>query len=175
MAFEPLNDVREINQMSTIETPATARKSRRLPFLVGVFIIVLIVAAAGVYTWYSLPSSCEVNAVEETSTILISLAKRYDDVYQSATAATQSSAVVPVAVMQQILMDTQQVAVPACMQTAKTKLVNYMGTVIQAFLAYSAHETDATVRGLIDQSETHYANFSTELKEVKKCAPYCIR
>lgn len=164
----------EINQMSSIETPATVQKSRRFPFLASVLVVLLIVVAAGAYTWYSLRSSCEVSAVEEASTILVSQVKMYDNVYQSATAATQTSVVVPLAVMQQILMDTQQVAVPACMQTAKTELINYMETVIRAFLAYSAEEANTVVRGLIEQSETHYANFSTELKEVKKCAPYCI-
>jgi len=161
--------------MSTTEIPATVQKSRRFPFLVSVFIVLFIVITAGAYTWYSLSSSCEVDAVEEVSTILISQVKMYDNVYQSATAATQTSVVVPLAVLQQILMDTQQVAVPACMQTAKTELINYMKTVIRAFMAYSAQEANTVVRGLIEQSETHYANFSTELKEVKKCAPYCIR
>jgi len=160
-----------------LETQNTVQTPRRFLLPASVLIVFLIFTAVGTYTWYYyyLPRSCEATAVEETSTILTSQAQMYDNVYQSATAATQTSAVVPVAVMQQILMDTQQVAVPACMQTAKTELVNYMGTVIRAFLAYSAQATDATVRGLIDQSETHYANFSTELKEVKKCAPYCIR
>ena len=160
---------------SPLKAQGVVQRSSRFPWAASVFAVLLIVVAAGAYTWYSLPRSCQVSAVEETSTILISQVKMYDNVYQSATAATQTSVVVPLAVMQQILMDTQQVAVPACMQTAKTELVNYMGTVIRAFLAYSAQEADTVVRGLIEQSETHYANFSTELKEVKKCAPYCIR
>jgi len=158
---------------SQLETQAAVQRSRRFLLPVGLS-IVLLFAIVGTYAWYSLRSSCEVNAVAEASTILISLVKRYDDVYQSATAATQTLVVVPVAVMQQIFMDTQQVAVPACMQTAKAELLNYMETVIRAFQAYSVQETDTTVRGLIDQSERHYANFSTELKEVKKCAPFCI-
>jgi hypothetical protein len=160
---------------SPLKIQGVVQRLNRFPWVAGVLVVLLTVLAVGVYTWYVLPVSCEVGAVEEASTILISLVKRYDDVYQSATAATQTSVVVPVVVMQQLLMDTQQVAVPACMQTAKTELLNYMRTVIRAFRAYSAQETNIVVRGLIDQSETHYANFSTELKAVKKCAPYCIR
>jgi hypothetical protein len=160
---------------SPLEAQGAVQRSSRLPWVASVFVVLLFVAAAGAYTWHSLRSSCEVDAVEETVAILVSQAKQYDDVYQSATAATPTSVVVPLAVMQQILMDTQQVAVPACLQTAKTELVDYMGTVIRAFLAYSAQEANTVVRGLIEQSETHYANFSTELKEVKQCAPYCIR
>jgi len=158
------------------ETSGAPQKSRRFPWLVGVFVVLLIFSAGGAYAWYYyyLPASCEVHAVEEASTILVSQVKRYEDVYQSATAASQSSVVVPLAVMQQVLMDTQQVVVPACMQTAKTELISYMQTVIRAFLAYSAQETTSRVRDLINQSETYYANFSAELKTVKKCAPFCL-
>ena len=136
----------------------------------------LTVTAVSIYTWYYyyLPRSCAITAVQESSTILASQVKRYDDVYQSATAASQTSAVVPLAVMQQILMDTQQVTVPACMQTAKTELVDYMGTVIRAFDAYIASEGNTKVRDLIDQSEAHFANFTMEMREVKKCAPFCM-
>lgn len=155
-----------------LETQAPAQKPRH--YLLTVSVVLLIVAAMGTYAWYSLPRACEVTAVEEASAILVIQVKRYDDVYQSATAASQTSVVVPVAVLQQILMDTQQVVVPACMQTAKTELITYMETVICAFLAYTALEANATVRDLIELSETHYANFVTELKTVKKCAPFCM-
>jgi len=71
-------------------------------------------------------------------------------------------------------MDTQEIVVPACMQTAKNELINYMGTVISAFQAYRAGEADATIRGFIKQSDTQYANFNAELKAVNKCAPFCL-
>lgn len=45
---------------------------------------------------------------------------------------------------------------------------------ILAFQAYRAGEADATILDLIRQSEAQYANFKTELKEVNKCAPFCI-
>ena len=157
-----------------LETQATAQKSSRFPLPAGAFIVLLLIAALGTYTWYSLHRSCEVQAVEEASAILVSQTKRYDDVYQVATNAFQTSLDPPVITMQQILMDTQEVVVPACLQTAKNELINYMGVVIRAFRAYAAQEADATVRGLITQSNAHYDNFITELRAVKKCAPYCF-
>jgi hypothetical protein len=60
------------------------------------------------------------------------------------------------------------------MQTAKSELVNYMGTVIRAFLAYGAGETNATVSDLIDQSNVYYGNFNAELDAVNECAPFCF-
>ena len=163
-----------MENLALIETNVTMQKSSRHQLVAGLLILFFIVAAAGTYAWYSLNRSCEVQAVEEASTLLRSLWKRYDDVYQVATAATPSSVVLPATVLKQILMDTQQVAVPTCMQTAKNELVDYMGAVIRAFQAYAEREPDATVRGLIDESETHLDLFKTELKKVKECAPYCI-
>ena len=49
-----------------------------------------------------------------------------------------------------------------------------MGTVISAFQAYRAGEADLTIRGLIKQSDGQYASFKAALKEVNKCAPYCL-
>jgi hypothetical protein len=112
--------------------------------------------------------------VKDASARLIRQRNSYDHAYQFATGASRTAVVRPVAELQQILMDTQDVPVPACMRTAKAELINYMGTVIRAFLAYGAEESDATVRGLIDQSEAYYDNFNTELEAVDECAPFCI-
>ena len=76
--------------------------------------------------------------------------------------------------LQQILMDTQELVVPACMHTAKDELIQYMATVIRAFLAHGTQETSAVVRSLINESEAHYENFRMELKAVRGCAPFCI-
>lgn len=112
--------------------------------------------------------------LETQATVLRSLWKRYDDVYQVANAATPSSGDLPANVLKQILIDTQQVGAPTCMQTAKNELLDYMGTVIRAFRAYGAGEADAIVTGLINESETHLDHFRTELKAVQECAPYCL-
>jgi 5-formyltetrahydrofolate cyclo-ligase len=128
----------------------------------------------GTYAWYTLYRPCEVNTVEQTSALLVSQMKRYDHAYQFAATASRNSLVRPVGVLQQILMDTQEVLVPAYMQTAKTELISYMDAVIRAFQAFGALEPDETIRGLKDQSETHYDNFSAELEVVNKCAPFCI-
>jgi len=48
-----------------------------------------------------------------------------------------------------------------------------MDTVIRAFQAFGELEAETTIRGLKNQSETHYDNFTTELEAVNKCAPFC--
>lgn len=150
------------------------QKSRRFLLSASALIVLLIVAAAGAYTWYSLQSSCDVEAVKKASVLLVRQLDRFDHSYQFATSASRNSLVRPVSELQQVLMDTQEVDVPACMQTAKNELVDYMGAVIRAFLAFGAREADTTISGLIDQSDAHYDNFAAELEAVNKCAPFCI-
>jgi hypothetical protein len=152
----------------------SVQKSRRFRWLAGALIVFLIIAAVGTYTLHSLRSFCEVNAVKEASTILVTQLKTYDGVYQVAVTASRTSPDHPVNTLKQIFMDTQEVSVPACMQTAKNELINYMGTIISAFQAYRSGEANATIRGLVKQSDEQYANFKAELKAVNKCAPLCI-
>jgi hypothetical protein len=139
-----------------------------------VLIAVFILAGTGTYIGYSLPRTCEPQAVKEASAILVIQMKQYDHLYQVATTTPRTGLDRPLVTMQQILMDTQQVTVPACLQTAKTELVHYMRAVIGAFLAYASSAADATIQDLINQSELHYDHFVIELKAVNACTPYCL-
>jgi len=157
-----------------LESQEPVQKSRRFPWLASALIVLLIATVVSTYTWYTLFRPCEVNAVKETSDFLLRQLKTYDHVYQVAVTASQTSPEHPVNLLKQIFMDTQEIIVPGCMQTAKNELINYMGTVISAFEAFRAGEADATVLSLIKQSDAQYINFHTQLKAVNKCAPFCI-
>ena len=148
------------------------QKSSRSSWRKGALLLLLL-AAAGTYTWYSVRRSCEVDAVKEASTILTSQLSMYDRVYQVAVTASRSVPDHPVNTMKQVMMDTQEVEVPPCMQTAKENLVSYMGTVILAFDDYRAGKADKVVMDLIKQSDIQYTNFRAELRTVNECAPYC--
>jgi hypothetical protein len=150
------------------------QKAGRSRWLAGLLTGLLIVAAVSVSGLYALRISCEVEAVSQSSTFLDIQLKTYDQVAQVAATASRSAPDHPVNTLKQILMDTQQVSVPRCMQTAKTELVNYMGTIILAFQAYRAGETDAAVLDLIRQSDAQYRDFRAELRAVNECAPYCL-
>jgi len=114
-----------------------------------------------------------VDAIEEAATILGSQLDRYEDVYQVAISASPDSVVLPVSVLKQTVMDTQQVSVPGCLESAKHELLEYMKIVIKAFDAYAARESDSTVRGLVNEAVTHLNQFDAELKTVNECAPFC--
>jgi hypothetical protein len=133
------------------------------------------VTVAGAYAWAYLFNPCDVDAVKEASVFLNTQLKTYDSQYQFTTTVYRNGLGPPVYKLQQIFIDTQAVAVPACMQTAKNELLNYMKTVIRAFQAYGAGEEDGTIRDLVNESNTYYDNFNSELEAVNKCAPFCIR
>jgi hypothetical protein len=131
-------------------------------------------AAVGMYTWNYMHRSCGVSAVKDASAFLVSQQKTYDAQYQFTTTVSRDSLDVPVLMLEEILLDTKEVAVPACMQKAKIELIGYMDSVNHAFQASVARETDATIRDLLRESDRHYANFNRELEAVDKCAPFCF-
>jgi hypothetical protein len=150
------------------------KKSRR--FLLGVFLFLMlaVVSTVGACAWYFWSHPCEVDTVRDASALLVTKRNTYDDAYQFATTVSRASLEHPVNSLKMIFMDTQDMDVPACMQTAKNELIDYMRTVNRAFDAYRAGESDPAVRELINQAETHYDNFAVELKAVNRCAPLCI-
>ena len=156
-------------RMYSLKTP--------LRFLLPAIVVITLViaASAGLYTWSSLRASCDLQAVAKASALLRNQLDRFDHSYQFATSASQDALIHPVNTLQQILMDTQQIPVPGCLQTARVELVAYMTGVIRAFQAYGAQQPDATIRDLLEQSDAHYGNFFSELEAVDRCAPLCIR
>lgn len=150
------------------------RKPGRIRWLAGILIILLIATPVAAYAWMCLANPCEVNAVQDASVFLVTQLKTYDRVYQVAVTASRAAPDHPVNTLKQIFMDTQQLPVPACLQTAKDGLLRYMGTVISAFQAFQEGEADAAILDLIKQSEAQYANFNAELKAINECAPFCM-
>lgn len=157
-----------------LKSQESVRKSSRLRWLAGFLIVLFILTPVGMYAWRYLYNPCEVDAVKEASTYLVTQLKSYDKVYQVAATASQTTLDRPVLEMQRIHLDTKEIDVPACMQTAKNELLNYMGTVIRAFRAWEAGEADATIRDLLRESDSYYDNFYEQLESVNKCSPFCI-
>ena len=150
------------------------KKLKRLFLYFGSSIVILAFAGMGAFMWYFCNDPCEEAAVGQASTILISQMRQFDGVYASAANGTRTSIEYPVTVMQQILVDTQDVEVPACMQTAKDELIDYMGDAIRAFKAFQAEEPNGTIQGFLNSSYAHVRTFRIELNAVKECMPYCM-
>jgi len=147
---------------------------RRFRWLVGALIVFLLSVPVGIYAWRYVYNPCEVSDVQEASGLLRIQLKTYDQVFQVATTASRTAPDHPVNTLKQILMDTQEIAVPACMRTAKNELLDYMGTVILAFDAYRSGEADTQILDLIKQSDSQYSRFRAELRTINECAPFCL-
>ena len=143
--------------------------------LKSLVIFLLITVGGGLYARQMLLASCEVESVARASTALLTQMKEFDDVYISTTAGFQSSITFPVSVMQQIMVDTGRMPVPACLETAQSELIEYMRDVIRAFDAFEAGEADSVISGLLNDSYAHVRVFLQELREIEACAPLCIR
>lgn len=150
------------------------KKSNIFLILASVLTILFLLGAAGIYAWMYRLNPCEVADVEQATVFLGVQLSAYDDLYRFTTTVYQGGINSPVSKMQQIFMDTQSAAVPACMQTAKDELLSYMGTVIRAFRAFEAGEAEITVRSLVDESNTHYDLYRSELEAIHACAPFCL-
>jgi len=162
------------NSTSLQIAKSSRKKVIRFLIVLGIIAGLLIISVGGAYAWYISHNPCEIKDVEAASEFMVAQLNRFDDVAQVAGTAYRAELVRPLYEMQQTYMDTQQVDVPACLGTAKTELLDYMGAIIAGFDAYSASEADSTVMNLFNQSDKHYENFRSKLKVIKECAPYCL-
>jgi hypothetical protein len=151
------------------------RLSRRAIHVVFVSLLLAGLGLVGGSLWRFVLHPCEVDDVQAASAFLEIQVKQYDEVYMSAASGTPEALNYPITVMEQILVDTQQVDVPACMRTARQELLDYMGNVIRAFRAYESGQGDETVRSIIQQSNAHFESYSAELRRIRECAPWCLR
>jgi len=162
-----------MDEPAQYQSQEPGQRSNRFRLPATILIVLTILVGAGTYTWYYKVNACDASAVQETSTFLTTQLKTYDAAFQFATTVYRTGLSRPVNDLQKIYMDTQELGVPACMQTTKKELLNYMGAVISAFQAYMEEKPDATIRSYLNQSNTYYDHFRRELESVKQCAPYC--
>ena len=164
----------EGSHLSDVPSQGIVQKPKRFLPAAGALIVLLIAGAVSLYAWIYVYNPCEVDAVKDASAFLVSQQKTYDAQYQFTTTVSRTELAIPVSMLEQISIDTKAVAVPACMQTAKNELLNYMGSVNGAFRAYMAAEKDPRIREMLHQADTYYDKFSSALAAVNKCAPFCL-
>lgn len=157
----------------TLEAEPVLRRPRRLWIVVAVVAAVMVVGAVSLYTWYALYGPCRRGSVRSASDALFQQVNAFEAAYEAAASATPIGLMGPVTQMQQILWDTREVTVPACVQVARNELVTSMESAIRAFLAIMSQESDQTIADLMADSKTHVENFNTEMETVNQCAPFC--
>lgn len=161
------------NPLPPEEQPLPEKRGRIL-IIGGAVLGIMVVAALGVYAWYAVYGPCTRETVNTASTALFEQVAAFEAAYQAAASATPIGLMGPVTSMQQVLWDTRELSVPACMQFARNELIIAMESAIRAFLAVMNGESRETVEGLLQDSQKHLDIFATELESVNKCAPFCL-
>lgn len=169
------NKAAEMENPETVETQEVPDRWRQRRFLLaaGVLMVLLIVGAVGVYTWFALYGPCTVNTVEAASAVLFDQLILFDAIYRSIPSRAPVGLIGPMTQMQQILIDTQGLVVPACLQPAQNELISAMESSMRALLAIMESEPEATFAKLMEKSQKHLDSFTAELEFVNKCAPFC--
>ena len=169
------NKAAEMENPEIVETQEIPDRwmQRRFVLAAGVLMVLLIVGAVGAYTWFALYGPCTVNTVEAASAVLFDQLILFDATYQSISSRAPVALIGPMTQMQQILIDTQKLVVPACLQPAQNELISAMESLIRGLLAIMESEPEATFAKLMEKSQKHLDNFTAELEFVNKCAPFC--
>ena len=163
-----------MENLPTLETQPVPTKPRRFLIVGGIFLAVLLVAAVSVYTWFAVYGPCGRGTVDTASAALIDQLKAFEADFQMAASMNAVGLVGPVTHMEQTLLATREVVVPACMQVAKNELVTSIESEIRAYLAIMSQKPDKTVQKLKADAKTHLEKFGTELEAVNRCAPFCL-
>ena len=156
------------------EAEPLPEKRGRLLIAAGAILGFMIVGALGVYAWYAVYGPCTRGTVNAASSALFEQVAAFEQAYQAAASTTPVGLMGPLTNMQQILWNTRDVTVPACMQNARNELLTSMESAIRAFLAIMTGESKQAVEELLQDSQTHLDTFSTELEAVNRCAPFCL-
>ncbi len=169
------NKAAEMENPEIVETQEIPDRwmQRRFLLAAGVLMVLLIVGAVGAYTWFALYGPCTVNTVEAASAVLFDQLILFDAIYESISSRAPVALIGPMTQMQQILIDTQKLVVPACLQPAQNELISAMESLIRGLLAIMESEPEATFAKLMEKSQKHLDNFTAELEFVNKCAPFC--
>jgi hypothetical protein len=148
------------------------RKTLSDLLIVLVAALCILVIGGGV-GWHYFYGPCGVTRVEDAGHVLRDQVQVYDDAYNIAASTARISLAGPVAELQRILRETENIEVPSCMEKAKNELVLSIDDSVKAFLAFMSEESDIAVGSLLDSSVTHLGNFNKEMDVVDACKPFC--
>ena len=163
----------EMEDSEPIEAQHFPERWRRFLLVAGVLMVLLVVAGASIYTWFALYGPCTANEVETASAALTYQLELFDAMYQSITSLTPIAIIGPITQMQQILMDTKEVVVPACLQVARNELITAMEGLIRTLLAVMESKSEATITRLMKESTKHLDKFNEQVDLINKCTPLC--
>ncbi len=136
-------------------------------------ILLGIVLIAGGVGWHYFYGPCGVARVNEASQKLSKQAQIYNDAFNIASSTPRIALAGPVADLQRIQRETEDVQVPKCLETAKQELVWSIDAAVKGYLAFMGDESDNKVSNLMSMSTNHFMKLSDELLRIDDCKPFC--
>jgi hypothetical protein len=136
-------------------------------------IVSLVVVLGGAFGWFYMYGPCGVQRVTEAVEQMQVKADEFDDALTVASSTARISLSGPVAQLQTIRRETDNIAVPACLQTAKNLTVSGMQSYIDSLISFMGEVDDFTVNAQMTQGNNYLSQAVAELEDVSVCAPFC--
>ncbi len=168
------------NQLNTqepapiIETPPTQnkRKSPLVLIIIGAVLLVGIIVGAIYINWYN-NGPCGVKAVEEGVKLLDDQYDVFKDALAIAGSTSRISLSGPIADLQEIGRDTEDIEVTECLIPARSWLVYSIDKYTTAFLKFTSNEDDDVVSAWITGASSALDSYLEEISRVQECTPNC--
>lgn len=160
----------------TLEQPRPVRSQKRsialLCFAAGALILLWVVAGrtgtpSGASPSKTIPAptcrqqaSAFINQIEP-------LAREWDDANAVTKSAARIALAAPVAKLQSLRRETENIQAPQCAFLVKQRLIDAMDNTINGYLAFMAQKPDNQVSQYFDQANRSMNDFSKELQALK--------
>jgi hypothetical protein len=144
-----------------------------------VALVVVVVLAIGGAVLYYQQGPCGVARVKAGADAMTKLGKEWDDANKIAGSTGRGSLSSPVATLQRIARDADDLKLPGCMSETKAYMESYMSNTIDGYILFMGQLssdstiTDSQVNYRFDQATAEFNLFDTALTSVQKCAPFC--
>ncbi len=164
-------------------TKDKSRKSRPLPIIIGVLLVIVVAGLAfmllsgrlGNLSVMILPTptstpvptqlACSAQSLEYRNNIREILSK-WDDANQVASSSARISLGQAITNLQNVRREANNLDNPQCASLVQFNLIRYMDKVIEGYLAFMSQESDAKVNSIMTKSMGLLDQFTTELGNI---------
>jgi hypothetical protein len=166
------NDQIKPDQQQTVEP---TQKKRKSPIALIALIAILViggVAGALYINWYN-NGPCGVKAVEQSLELLQDQLETFDDAMQIASSTGRIALSGPIADLQELSRETEDLEVAECLIPARSWLVVGIDKYTTAFLKFAANESEDVVSAWFTGGTNALDSYKEEIDRIQICAPNC--
>lgn len=149
---------------------AAPRKPGRSLLVTGIALAILLAGGLG---WNYYYGPCGVFRVRSTTEEFSTLIDEWKDALDLAGATPRMTLSGPLAEMQSVRRNAENLEVPACMRHIHTNLISGMDNALEGFYAFGQQKPDTVVEGYFRSANGILQNVADGLIAVSNCAPSC--